>query len=98
MVALTCAHEASWDDAWLSPFGYARVHPRHTGGATHPYRAVVFLLITVADKDAVANVVAPFGPDGARNNNANNMGWTTRMLETSVPPQLRLTPASGKEA
>ena len=64
MVALSCAHEASWDDAWLSPFGHARVHPRHTGGTTHPYYTTVFLLIIDADKDAVAIDVAPFGPDG----------------------------------
>ena len=84
MVALTCAHEASWDDAWPSPFGHARVHPRHNGGTTHPYYTDVFLLIFDADKDVVMNAVAPFGLDGARNNNATNMEWTTRMSETSV--------------
>jgi hypothetical protein len=60
------------------------MHPRHTGGTTHPYYTDVFLLIFAADKDVVMNVVAPFGPDGARNNNATNMEWTTRMSETSV--------------
>ena len=84
VAALTCAHEVSWDDAWPSPFGHARVHPRHTGGTTHPYYTDVFLLIFDADKDVVMNVVAPFGLDGARNNNATNMEWTTRMSETSV--------------
>ena len=65
--------------------GMPRVHPRHTGGTTHLHYAVVFLLIIDPNKDAAANVVASFGPDGARNSNATAMGWTARMSETSVP-------------
>ena len=95
VVALACGHGASWDDAWLSPFGHAHVHPRHTGGTTHPYCEVVILLIFDAGKDDVANAVAPFGPDGARNNNATNMGWTTRCRRHRCPPQ---TPADAGES
>ena len=65
--------------------GMPHVHPRHTGGTTNHLYAVVFLLIIDPNKDAAANVVASFGPDGAHNNNATNMGWTTRMSKTSVP-------------
>ena len=47
-------------------------------------RVVVFPFIIAINKGAVAIVVASFGPDGARNNNATAMRLTTRMSETPV--------------
>ena len=86
MAALKCGYGTSWEDARLSTLGHVTgVHPRHPGGTTHPPCTVVFVLIIATHKDVAANVVASFGPNGARNNNTTAMRWATRMLETSVP-------------